>query len=155
MGSSKFSLKVIGLVFCLFITAAGTALAQPDDLGEVCMQFLRNTSSPLSVRLHVVRYSADTFQLVGKLPVPGDYYIPVHGAGVVDEDNILMMTLQGSNGSYIMSATYTLMIDLDEVPNGGTGTVQIFINERVFQIVGPPFLQTITLEDNFRFGQCP
>jgi hypothetical protein len=146
----KFCWTVIFIVSCLFILfPAGPASAQPEYVGEVCIEFVDGT---YPLRLHVVGYGTDTFQLTARMQTTAKHFTPVHGAAVLEEGHMLKMTLSGSeSGSQF---TDTFLIDLSDPSNIGTVT-SLSTTLSYFFLPGAPDYLTRTSSWSFRFIQCP
>jgi hypothetical protein len=153
MGIIKLGLTVVFLFSCLFTNVTERpALAHPDDLGEVCIEILGG-AAPL--RLHVISYEAGTFQVIGKMPRGQEHFMPVHGAAVLERNNVLIMTLSGSDGT-AYSQTYTFMVGLSD-PNK-IGVYRSIDNSEIIienPYPGAPEFVTHTDWGQFRFIQCP
>jgi hypothetical protein len=154
MGIIKLYLASIFLVICLLLhMSTGTALAQPEYVGEVCIEFYGHMGGRPPMRLHVLSHGTDTFQLVGKMPDGEGHFMPVHGAAVFEGNNFLLMTLKGSAAG-VYSATYSLAIDLNSQTYNGsiTGLQTIQVEAPA---PGEPGFVTSTSSGGFGFCKSP
>jgi hypothetical protein len=157
MTKIKNNLLRLILVLCLSVLAnGGSALAQPEDLGEICIEFIGGT---FPLKLHVLAFSSDTFQLIGKIQTGEKHFMPVHGAAALEGNtglkNVLKMTLSGSD-SPAYSITYNFSIDLSK-PHLLGGYTHIAIVQSIYEnpYPGAPDFYTDIGSGSFRLIQCP